>query len=203
MADYTSSTDVRALVTDSNLTTDSSYDTVIGTLITAASRMIDHYCGGWDNYFYPTTDNVVRYYDGSGETAQEIDDMVTLSSVAVAENGSTDYTTWTLDTDFIVYPYNYSQIARPISELHIDRNASKSWTRFRKAVKVTGVFGFSATPPADVVQACKIQALRWFMRGKQTYQDAAASVATGEIIYTQELDPDIKMLLHHYRVVNA
>jgi len=210
MADYVTVAEIKADIPDSPLfdVTDDTYDTVLGNMVTAASRLIDRYVGGWDNYFYPTTDAQTRYFDGSGEEMQYIDPMVSLTSVAVSESGgraASDYTTWTVDADFFVMPYNYSSIGMPIMGLVIDNDSGSkgTWGTTRKGVKVTGVFGWSATPPADVEQACKIQAVRFFMRSKQGYQDAAANPSMGEMYYMKELDPDVKVLLQHYRTYNA
>ena len=69
MADYVTVEEIKADIPDSPLfdVTDSTYDTVLGNMVTAASRLIDHYVGGWDNFFYPSTDDTTRYFDGSGE----------------------------------------------------------------------------------------------------------------------------------------
>ncbi len=208
MADYVTVAEIKADIPDSPLfdVTDDTYDTVLGNMVTAASRLIDRYVGGWDNYFYPTTDSQTRYFDGSGEEIQYIDPMVSLTSVAVSDSGRavSDYTTWTNDSDFFVSPYNHASIGMPIMSLVIDNDSGSkgTWGKTRKGVKVTGVFGWSLTPPADVEQACKIQAVRWFMRSKQGYQDAAANPSMGEMYYMKELDPDVKMLLQRYRVHN-
>jgi len=139
---------------------------------------------------------------------QYIDPMVSLTSVAVSESGgraASDYTTWTVDTDFFVMPYNYSSIGMPIMGLVIDNDSGSkgTWGTTRKGVKVTGVFGWSATPPADIEQACKIQAVRWFMRAKQGYQDAGANQNLGEMYYMKELDPDVKTILQRYKMFNV
>ena len=208
MADYVTVAEIKADIPDSPLfdVTDDTYDTVLGNMVTAASRLIDRYVGGWDNYFYPSTDSQTRYFDGSGEEIQYIDPMVSLTSVAVSDSGRavSDYTTWTNDSDFFVSPYNHASIGMPIMSLVIDNDSGSkgTWGKTRKGVKVTGVFGWSLTPPADVEQACKIQAVRWFMRSKQGYQDAAANPSMGEMYYMKELDPDVKMLLQRYRVHN-
>ena len=128
--------------------------------------------------------------------------------MAVSEGGgraSSDYTTWTEDTDFYVKPYNYSALGQPIQSLVIDNDSGNkgTWGRVRKGVKVTGVFGYSATPPTDIKQAVKIQAVRWFSRAKQNYQDGGANPTLGEMTYVQQLDPDVKILLLPYRVGNA
>jgi len=210
MADYVTVAEIKADIPDSPLfdVTDDTYDTVLGNMVTAASRLIDRYVGGWDNYFYPTIDDTTRYFDASGEEMQYIDPMVSLTSVAVSESGgraASDYTTWTVDTDFFVMPYNYSSIGMPIMGLVIDNDSGSkgTWGTTRKGVKITGIFGWSSTPPADVEQACKIQAVRFFMRSKQGYQDAAANPSMGEMYYMKELDPDVKILLQRYKTHNV
>jgi hypothetical protein len=62
---------------------------------------------------------------------------------------------------------------------------------------VTGIPGYSATPPDIIAQACRMQAVRWFMRGKQGYQDTGANINIGGLSFdkTLELDPDIRQLL--------
>jgi hypothetical protein len=207
MAMYVTVAQVKADLVDSALYTSVDYDQALEEMVTNASRLIDREVGGWPDYFYPTTDSVTRYFDGSGETWQYIDPMTTLTSLAVAESGgraASDYTTWTVDTDFYVWPYNYATIGQPIQRLIVDNSSGNKgkFTRSLKGIKLTGVFGYSATPPEPIKQACKIQCLRWFMRAKQGYQDTSASVAMGEMLYTQELDPDVKRLLMPYKIGN-
>lgn len=207
MADYCETSDIKADSPDSQLnsTTDTTYDAAIAGFITAASRAIDSYVGRQPDWF-ASTDSETRYYDGSGEVTQEIDECHTLTSVSVAESGGTssdDYTDWTENTDFYVWPYNHSEMEIPIQRLVADWNGDKSvWPRFRKSVIVVGQFGYSATAPEDVKLACKIQATKWFMRAKQNWQDASASAQTGQMIYAQALDPDVKVLLMGYTIGN-
>lgn len=203
---YCATTDIKTDMPDSALSSSSDYDVMLPLLCEQASRLIDREVGRWPGYFYPTTDSATRYFDGSGEIEQYIDEMVSLTSVAVAEDGgtaSTSYTSYTENTDFYVWPYNYSALGVPIQRLDVDWNGSKAgWPDSRKSIKVTGVFGYSLTPPADVKRACQIQVMRWFMRAKQGFQDASASVAMGELIYMQALDPDVARLLAPYKIGN-
>ena len=208
MADYTNVAAVKTDMPDSELFSFTSYDYdgVLQGMITGASRLIDKEVGGWANYFYPTTDDQTRYFDGNGEEEIYIDPLVSLTSVYVSESGgraSTSYTAWTENTDFYVSPYNYSAIGAPIQSLVIDNGSKGNWGTTRKGVKVTGVFGYSSYPPADIQQACKITAMRWFMRAKQSWQDTSVNAAIGEMLYTQSLDPDVKEILKPYKIFNA
>lgn len=211
MADYATLAEVQAGFPDSTLatTTDTGFTGLIASMITRASRLIDNEVGMWPNYFEPTTDGETRLFDGSGENAngsQPIDDCISLTSVSVAESGgvaSSDYTTWTEDTDFFVAPYNYVALSQPITDLIIQRDGGKgSWLRARKSIKVTGLFGYALTRPEEINQACIIQAVRWYMRSKQSYEDASANPFTGELLFLQELDPDIKLILRKYQIRN-
>jgi len=210
MADYCSTSDVKADMPDSGLasSTDTTYDTAIGGFITAASRMIDKLVGREPNWF-SSTDSETRYYDGTGEVTQDIDECHTLTSVSIADTGgtsSTSYKTITLDTDYYVWPYQYDQLGLPITRLIMDWNGDEYiWPRFRKSVKVVGQFGYSATPPDDVKLACKIQTVKWFARAKQMYQDTGGGTITGQLVYSRvakDLDPDVKMLLSSYIIGN-
>jgi hypothetical protein len=206
--DYVTVAELRADMVDGGLSSSTDYDVLLGELISAASRLIDREVGGWEGYFYPTTDSQIRYYDGSGEDEQYVDPLIALTTVSVSESGgraSTSYTDWTEDTDFYVWPYNYSDIGKPIEKLIVDNDSGNKgvFNATKKGVKVTGVFGYSETPPADIEQACKIQSMRWYMRAKQAYQDTSASERLGQMLYTQELDPDVKRLLIPYKVHNA
>ena len=200
MADYTSAASVRSMVTDSNMTTDTSYDSMLGVLITSASRMIDKFVGGWDNYFIADSADTIRYFDGNGDKVLYIDPFISITKLEVVESGGVavaDYTEWTENTDYITIPYN----RLPKRGLQIERFGNKSnFYRYQKGIKVTGKFGYSAIVPDDIANACRIQVLRWFMRAKSAYQDASASAASGQVMYMKELDPDVKMLLQPYRV---
>lgn len=177
----------------------------MSTFVTAASRLIDLEVGRWEGFFYPTSDTVTRYYDGSGMDELEIDEFVSISDVSVSEQGgtaSTDYTAWG-STDYFTAPYNYSANGKPITKLFIDFNGSKPcFYSYRKSVKVTGIAGYSASIPAAIGLACRIQSTRWFMRAKQAYQDTGASAEIGGMKFTGklELDPDIRQLLHPFKL---
>ena len=183
------------------------YDPSLTSLLTTASRLVDKELGKWENYFYPSTDTENRYYDGTGGNTVYIDDAVSISAVAVSESGglaSSDYTAWS-SSDYITHPYNTT----PIYKLIVDRlNGSKLyWYPYRKAVKVTGIFGHSATPPDLVVQAIKVQVSRWHMRQKQMWQDtnnqelgAVVVNVNGKNFIGTKLDPDVAAMLHPYKI---
>lgn len=179
----------------------STYDAILTVLAKRASRAIDRFTGRDAGAFYVAVDTI-RYYDGSGERDQWIDELAAApTSVAVAEAGDlTDYTAWA-SSDYMVWPYH----GGPYARLDIDQlYGSKSiWYRFPKSVKVVGKFGYSTEPPDDVVMATIIQAARWFKRGQQAFRDTGAITELGQLTYTKSLDPDVAELIKHLRRVTV
>lgn len=197
MADYTTLTSVKAEIPDGGFTS-TDYDAQITSLITVASRMIDVYLGVAPGYFASTSEET-RYFDGNGETEVPIDDMVSITSLSVAETGDTDYTAWTTsDMDYYVKPYNYAVVGLPISALVVDHNGDQfNFPNYPKALQITGVFGFSSTAPSLIEQACKVQVIQWLMRSKQAYQNQGAN----ETMLTDaggKLSEDVKLMLYPY-----
>jgi hypothetical protein len=204
---YTTSTDAFADISEGSYST-SDYPAMEG-FVTAASRLIDLEVGRWEGFFYPTTDDVTRYYDGNRDGELDIDEFVSITSVSVSEQGgvaSTDYTLWG-STDYFVAPYNYSALGKPITSLIVDtiNGSMAGFYGYRKAVQVVGIPGYAISstdgtisPPAVVALACRIQAVRWFMRAKGGYQDVTGTDETGQLFYkgTAKLDGDVKLLLH-------
>ena len=205
--DYCSSSDVKAQLPESGLNSTTDYDDQLTVLITGASRLIDNEVGFWPGYFYPTTDSETRYFDGNGEQEIDVDHIVTLTSVSVSEEGnysSSDYTAWTLNTDFYTWPYNATALTQPIQRLIVDHNGDKgNWTRWKKAIQIVGIFGYSSSTPNAIKQACIIQVARWYMRAKQAFQDGGANIEIGQMTYVKRLDPDVKELLWPYMLGNG
>lgn len=197
--DYTTSTDAFADITEGGYS--SSDYPAMTSFVTAASRLIDMEFGRWAGFFYPSTAEETRYYNGSGCSEQDIDEFVSITSVSVSEQGglaSTDYTLWG-SSDYITEPYNATGNGKPITRLVVDvLNGSKSsFYSYRKSVQVVGVPGYSAAVHPLVAQACKVQSVRWFMRAKGGYQDVQGNDDMGKRYYkgTTELDPDVKAML--------
>ena len=163
--------------------------------------MIDHALGKWDNYFYPSTDAETRYYT-SGEDCVDIDEAVSITSIAVSEGGevtSTGYTALAA-TDWFAWPYNYSAKAEPIRRIELDTVNGNyySFYGYPKGVKIVGFFGYSTTPPGDIKQACIIIATSLFMQEKQGWRDASASAELGQMVYTMGTHPVADEILQKY-----
>lgn len=173
------------------------HEDTIWDMLIEASRLIDQH-KRVEPGAYDADDSDTRYFFGSGTERQWVSYMVSLTSVAVEETDGT-YTTWTEDTDFYTWPYNASSISEPIRALEvIDKTGTTKsvFTKGAKRVKVVGVFGVSSSPPEPIQRACKIQAARWFKQALQGWQDASMGGEFGQLLYTKELDPNVKTLLN-------
>jgi len=209
MADYITLADIQNHMPESGLFASTDYDLVLAGLITSVSRLIDREVGGEPNFFASPADSAVRYYDGTGTDEQDIEPAISISELAVSEYGylsSSDFTVWD-DSDYLTAPYN----RLPIRSLLVDRlNGDKlRFPNYRKAVRVTGRFGYSETPPDEIKQAATIQVIRWYMRSKQGYAASGASPEIGGTVInvnnrggtSPRLDPDVAALLWPYKVI--
>lgn len=68
-------------------------------------------------------------------------------------------------------------------------------------VKVTAKWGYATTVPAQIKEACIMQAMRWYKRIQGGMADSLASSDLGQMMYTKELDPEIGFILDRGRFV--
>lgn len=213
MVDYCTATEIKNHLTDSQL--DATYDNILATLATRASRAIDRFTKRANGAYAVSADST-RYFDGTYDLELLVDELAAApTSVAVAESGDVDdsngtggtYTAWAA-SDYLLWPANALQWGLPFEALIIDRiNGTKSaWYTYRKGIKIVGKFGYSTTPPEEIKEACIIQAVRYFKRGQQAFMDTSANPMFQQMPYgvvtVAGLDPDVELLLNHFiRVV--
>lgn len=155
-------------------------------------------------FLLPSSDVATRYYTAFDERVLDIDEAVSISSVAVSEGGevtSTGYTAWAA-TDYILGPYNYTALGEPIHWIEVDSiNGSQySFYGYPRGVKVTGIFGYSITPPDDIKRACVAQVVYMFMEDKAAYQNTSAGGNAGSTVFDGNLHPLVKQILETYRM---
>lgn len=186
-------------------------DPLLTALITRASRLLDRLTRR-DPGTFKVTDAEVRYFTGSGKRQLWTGELAGVpSAVAVAESGEVDsaagtggtYTAWSA-TDYLPWPYNALQKGEPFLRLDIDvLNGNKAiWYAFPKAVKITALWGYSATPPDVVTQAVITQTVRWLKRAQQGMADVGAVVDLSQLRYVQKLDPDVAMTVEMYTALS-
>lgn len=197
--DYLTLVQLKADQPDVGWTT--AYDAWLPVAITRASRLIDAELHRKPGAFQVTVDEV-RYYTGDSRQDLTIDEIAAVpTEVAVNEAAqppslSTSYIVWD-PTWYWPQPANAALEGLPYTLLHIDILTSykKFWWPFYRGVRVTGKFGFSTTPPPEIVQACEIQCVRWFKRSQQAYADVGAVTELGQLKYVNKLDRDVAEIL--------
>lgn len=167
---------------------DANRDAKIEDHIEAASRWIDRYCG---RTFYAVDE--ARYFTAECETSCNVRDLLTVTTLKTDENGDRTYeTTWN-DTDYDLLPYNDS----PYQWLETTPNGLYLFSLYRRGVEIDGTWGYTATTPPDVNEACLMQASRLYAREK-TVLGVSGATALGTTTVRVPKDEDITGLLEAF-----
>lgn len=182
--------------------TDSVDDSLINTAGSAASELIDSYCG---RTFGQAGGTVTRYYSAHKSNHVEIDDLAAAPVfVKYSSNRDGNYDQTVSASDYTMLPSNgiMDGLAWPYTA--IQTLNTKTWTiaaADEPTVAVSGVWGFP-TVPASVTQAAIIQSTRIFKR-----LDSPLGVAgfgdVGVMRVQSKVDPDVEVLLQPYRRIRA
>lgn len=173
----------------------------------AAARVIDRECG---RTFRIATTATARTFNvgrlsGKGtwfpRYGAEIDDVTDTTGMTVAfdASGNGSYTNTT--TGFRLAPFNAPSIGMPYRTLLFNVGVIPSIYGFdAEGVQVTAKWGWSAVPAA-VVNANLIQAARFLKRRDSPYGIAGSPDMGNEMRLLAKLDPDVALLLRHYKVL--
>jgi hypothetical protein len=176
---------------------DSVSDEMLEGVIEGVSRKIDDEC---HRFFYQTSSQT-RWYTPLSSDMVFVDDIpadsdITAIAIDTDDDGTVNDTFAT--TDYVLEPLNavlegrpYQKIVkRPRGQFLFPKNCVKS-------VSVTAVFGWAAVPK-PVVEACKLQVERIFMRGS-TPLGSNSMTALGKMTLTiPSLDPDVVGMIQPY-----
>lgn len=171
-------------------------DVTLEQVITGVSRMIDDYTR---RRFYVSTSET-RYYTPRYTDVVEIDDVVTVTTVATDEDGDRTYETTWASTDYDLLPVNAAADSQPYTRIETAPSGSHTFPLIKRGLKIVGSFGYSATAPAVVREACLLQAARIFKRKDAPF--GIAGVPELGMLRISQLDPDVKMLLNGVRAYN-
>jgi hypothetical protein len=176
--------------------TDSVDDSLLEMAIESASRAIDQYTNR--NFFNAGT--AVRYYAPSNSLNVLIDDLISLSRLDTMDDDEQVYdTTWASD-DYQLEPLNgiTDGFEQPYTNIRAIGDYVYQVLDGEATVKVTGVWGWSATP-IQVTQATVIQSSRIFKR-----LDSPLGIISGELGSMRvgsRLDPDVAQLVDSLRKI--
>ncbi len=169
-------------------------DALIGTLVTAAQSAIDQYT----RRVFECSSATARLLDAASDTDPRgrilylRDDLCAITSIV---NG--DGVTVTA-AQYVTEPRDTT----PYYALRLKTSTQTAWTFATDqegAISITGKWAYSATAPADVVQAATRLAA-WMYRAKdaQVFESTAFS-EIGTIRVRMDIPADIKALLDPYR----
>lgn len=171
--------------TELNITS-TTHDAVITASIPRADDMITRFC----KRSFGQVDEA-RYFDGCAEPLF-IDDLVSVTTLKLDEDGDGTYEATMAATDYVLEPYN--ETPKRQVRLSADSDYAGFANGVRRGVEIDGVWGYSSVP-AVIAEASLIQVCRWFKRRDSGYGVVIGSPETGQSVLYHGLDPDIKNLL--------
>ena len=176
--------------------TDTEDDAILESIVTAVSRMIDNYTG---RRFYTTSNDETRYYTSEHPDVLYCpDDIVSITTLQTDEDGDRTYeTTWTT-ADYDLEPYNASLDGQPYTRVRVNKSTgSRAFPTQAKAIQITGKFGWGASVPVVVKEACLLQCERLYKRKDAPFGVLGAG-GMGQATVIPQLDPDVALLLSQY-----
>ena len=182
--------------------TDTTDDSMLETIVTGVSRLIDNYTG---RRFHSTAADETRYY--TAEFADLFlcpDDIISITTLATDSDGDRTYEhTWTATTHYELEPANAALDGAPYTRIAA---APRSFYLFpagmARGVKIVGKFGYAAVIPTAVREACLLQCERLYKR-KDAIFGVLGSAEMGQMMVIPKLDPDVQLLLSGYQRVRV
>lgn len=166
---------------------DTSDDAALEGVIEAVSRWIDAYTG---RRFYAAVET--RYYTPEWENYLRIDDLLSVTSLKTDEDGDRVYETTWVATDYYLEPDNAPLKGSPYTMIRA--SGSKLFPSVRRGIEIVGSFGYSATTPKLIEEACIVQSARLFRR-KDAPFGVTGAPEVGQLTVIPRIDPDVKTLL--------
>lgn len=175
---------------------DTNDDLALEAAITASSRMIDDYTG---RFFYQDGSSgspVSRYFTTPDWYNCQIDDIVSISEIAIDSNFDQTYSIVFATSDYLTEPVNNPRRGWPYTRI-LASGAYVFPSNIPQGVRVKGTWGWSAVP-SEIAMATLIQATRLFAR-KQSPFGIAGAPDMGVVRLSSRLDADVEVLCRPFR----
>lgn len=178
-------------------TADTGGDAVLEACIESASRAIDGFTG---RRFYQIT-ATARTFTAEFSDCLYVPDLVSVSALVTDTDGDRTYEVTWATTDYDLSPFNASDTYYPYTRIEMTPQGRYGFpVGIAKGVKVTGTWGWPATPDA-INEATLIQAARYAKRMAAPFGLDQNSGDAGQALSIPPVDPDVKMLIGPYRLV--
>ena len=172
--------------------TDSVDNDRITRIVHSVSRQIDDFVGADIQPLSQT-----RYYKARGPWVVETDPFTSLTSLAYDSAG--DWSTYTTISTVYPGPFNASNRSQPYTFVVLPPNSAALLPLHERGVRVVATFGYGATAPAVVKEACIMQSALVY---RQQVSGGAPIQGGGEFagpIIQGGLHPMVRRMLDPYR----
>jgi hypothetical protein len=173
--------------------TESTDDTLLTTLITAAQAAIDAFC----RQTFEAAADTTRYFDPTLDAAGRwlyLD--APLAAITSVTNGDGNTVT---SGNYITEPRNVT----PYRALVLKGNSTVAWTWTttpENSIAIVGKWAYSTSAPADVAQACtRLAAYLYRQKNNSGDLDRAMVIGANAMLLPSELPKDVYTLLRPYR----
>ncbi len=181
---------------------DATDDTLLQMALDAATTLIDDHT---NRTFVVAGSATTRYFTASSGTRVEIDDVYTGTGLVVTSyNVAVPAAVAYVSAGYLLGPVNAVAEGRPWTFLThaAGWNTGAPWGGYLStstdAIGVTARWGFAATVPTAIGQACLLQASRIFARRHSPYGVSGSPEMGGELRLLAKVDPDVAVLLRPY-----
>lgn len=165
-------------------------DATLESVIEAVSRWIDTHTG---RTFYASSSQT-RYFTAESPVLVFVDDLLSVTSITLDSGGDRAYATTMSATDYDLMPANAATLGIPYRWIETSPVGQYDFPTHRKAVKITGTWGYSAAVDKRVTEACLLLSAKIFKR-KDAPFGVTGSPDLGELRNIRPGDPDVATLL--------
>lgn len=195
--DYCTTAELRAYATRSAVTVD---DTELALAVTAASRVVDQYCGRQFGQVSPAEARIysAEYDRRRGRWLIPTDDISSVTNLAIAVDDDDDQVFDQAITDYRLDPFNATALSRPWTRIIVNSDSAVTPSCAEGAVQVTALWGWTAVPTA-IKNATLIVANRIFQRRVSPFGIAGSPETGSELRLLRSVDVDAQQILAPYR----
>lgn len=169
-------------------------DDDIARAVNAASRLIDEFCG---QRFWRDAADATRVITATSTTRIDLRalPLASITSLKSDQNGDGAYEyTWAA-TDYYLRPLNAAADGLPYTYILRNPSSVNTFPTGEGAFQIVGQFGWPAVP-AVVVEACRMQTVRFIKRTREAPLGVAGLAFDGGAVRIMaKLDPDVEVLL--------
>jgi hypothetical protein len=167
--------------------TDTDNDTELESVIEAVSRAIDR---DRRTTFYATT--ATKYYTARWDDWLIIDHLLSVTKIETDDDGDDTH-----ETEWSAGDYYLAPNSAPYTQIYTTNSGDYSFPiDIKRGVKIVGSWGYSATTPPAINEACILMAMRVWKRRDLIFGTAGnAELGTIEAIAPITRDGEIRTLL--------